>query len=115
MNEAIGAVWLQAEPSAFDPSFYLMIGSVFLIFYFLVLRPENKRKKEHEESLKGAAKGDTVTTTGGIQGKVTGATDDVLTLDIATLKSGERVKIKITRSAVQTVVKGGNSDKGGDS
>ena len=126
MNAATGAVWLQAEPSAFDPSFYLMLGSIFMIFYFLVLRPDSKRRKAQENSVKGAEKGDTIVTSGGMQGKVTGATDDVLTVEIAVLKSGERVRIKLQRSGIQSVTKAGagsdgkegktgKSKKGGDS
>ena len=51
---------------------------------------------------KGIAKGDEVVTVGGVHGKVTGTTDDVLTLEIAALK-GERVRIKVDRSRIDRV------------
>ena len=104
--ETLGFVPLQAAGP--DMSFFLMLGSIFFVFYFLVIRPENKRRTEHEDSIKAAAKGDTVVTSGGIQGKVTGTTDDVLTVEIAALKSGEKVRIKVQRSGIQSVLKGGD-------
>ena len=67
--------------------------------------------------MQAAGKGDQVVTTGGIQGLITGSTDDIVTLDIATLKSGERVRVKVARSAIQSVSKAGDGadkKKGGD-
>ena len=64
MSALPAVVTLQAEPGGFDPSFFLMMGSIFLIFYFLVMRPQQKRQKEQEELLKSAVKGDQVITTG---------------------------------------------------
>ena len=113
--EGWGALLLQAQPAApFDASFFLMMGSIFLIFYLLVIRPESKRRKEHEAQVKAAGKGDLITTTGGIQGTISGETDDVVTVDIATLKGGERVRVKIARSAIQSVAKAdaGKTDEG---
>ena len=105
MYGELTGILLQAEPGAFDPSFFLMMGSVFLIFYLLVIRPESNKRKEHEAAIAAVQKGDTVVTSGGIQGVVTGTTDDIVTVEIATLKSGERVKVKIARSSLSTVTK----------
>lgn len=92
-----------APPSIFDSMlvpFALVIG----IFYFLVIRPQSKRQREQESMLKGIEKGDGIVTSGGIHGKVTGLTDDVLTVEIAALK-GERVRIKVSRGKVESVTK----------
>jgi preprotein translocase subunit YajC len=59
--------------------------------------------------ISGIEKGDSVVTAGGVHGKVTGVTDDVLTVEIAALK-GERVRVKVSRAKVDSVVK----SKGGE-
>ncbi|MCA9509541.1 MAG: preprotein translocase subunit YajC [Myxococcales bacterium] len=118
-GEGLAGVLLQAQPAPFDPSFLFMMGSVFLIFYLLVFRPESKRRKEQEAQIKAATKGDEITTSGGIRGVISGETDDVVTVDIATLKSGERVRVKIARSSIASVAKAdatdGGKKKGGES
>jgi len=55
--------------------------------------------------LKAIEKGDDIVTTGGLHGKVTGVTDDVLTVEIAVLK-GERVRVKVSRSAIESSKRG---------
>ena len=115
MNDGVGALLLQADAApGMGPDFFFMLGSIFLIFYLLVIRPENRRRKEHEEQVKSAGKGDQVVTSGGIQGLVTGATDDVVTLEIATLKNGERVRVKIARTAISNVTRAGEKTEKSD-
>ena len=104
-GERAGALLLQAQPGGPDFTFFLMLGVIFAIFYFLVIRPENQKRQEHEDAVKAAGKGDTVTTTGGLKGKITGATDDVVTVEIAHLKSGEAIKVKVAREAISKVEK----------
>jgi len=94
-----------------DYSFFIMMGLIFAVFYFLVMRPQRKRQLEHEAMLKAADRGDEVVTTGGIHGKVTGVTDDVLTVEIAALKSGERVRVKVARSRLESVKKADSEKK----
>ena len=114
MNDGLVGLLLQAEAAPFDSSFFLMMGSVFLIFYLLVIRPESTKRKAHEASIKAAEKGDQIVTSGGIQGLITGTTDDLVTVEIAVLKSGERVRIKVQRSAISNIVKAAEkSDKKG--
>ncbi len=85
MNAVLGAVLLQA-PSGAPPQspigFLLPMALIFVIFYFLLIRPQTKRQKEHDEMLKRVEKGDRVVTSGGVHGVVTGTTDDVLTVEI---------------------------------
>ena len=111
---ALPAVVLLQQGASQDYSFFLMMGAIFLIFYFLLIRPQQRRQKQHEEMLKSIDRGDQVVTSGGLHGKVTGLTDDVLTLEIAALKSGDRVRVKVQRSRVEAVVKGGSDEKQGD-
>jgi preprotein translocase subunit YajC len=94
----VGAIWLQAQGSPFD--LLVPMGAIFLIIYFLLIRPQAKRQREHEKMLGALGKGDRVVTTGGLHGVVTGAEKDVLTLEIAALR-GERVRVKIDRARVE--------------
>ena len=62
----------------------LQIGAIGLIFYFLILRPQQQARKKHEELLKALKKGDEVTTVGGIIGKVKDVKEDRVTIESGT-------------------------------
>ena len=79
--------------------FIIPMVVIFVIFYLLLIRPQQKKQKEHKALLENLAYGDTVMTTGGIHGKITGLTDAVVTLEIA-----DKVRIKIARSYVGAVL-----------
>ncbi len=81
-----------------DWGFILTMVIIFGIFYFLIIRPQQKKQKELKAMIDNLAYGDTVITTGGIYGKVSGIADAVITLEIA-----DKVKIKVTRSAIGAV------------
>jgi preprotein translocase subunit YajC len=68
---------------------------MFVIFYFLLIRPQQRRSKEHREMLQALKKGDFIVTSGGLYGRVTGLTDQVVTLEVA-----DNVRVKIARSYV---------------
>ena len=68
---------------------------MFVIFYFLLIRPQQKRQKEHKAMLEALQRGDEVVTSGGLQGRITGVTDDTLTLEIA-----KDVRVKVDKAAV---------------
>ena len=104
-----GLILLQAQAPGPDWSFPIMLGAIVFIFYFLLIRPQQKRQKDHETKLKSIEKGDQVVTTGGIHGKVTGVSDDLLTVEIAALK-GERVRVKVSRERIDTVKKAKGDD-----
>ena len=88
-----------------DWSFIIMMVVIFGIFYFLMIRPQQKKQKELKTMLDNLAYGDTVMTSGGIHGKVTGLADAVITLEIA-----DKVRIKVARSAIGAVLqKSGSS------
>lgn len=85
---------------------------IFAVFYFIVLRPQQKRQREHRQMLTQLKKGDEVVTTGGVIGKIASLTDDRLTLEVA-----ERVKIRVLRSAISGLIRtestaGGAAGKG---
>jgi preprotein translocase subunit YajC len=68
---------------------------IFLIFYFLLILPQQRKAKKHQEMLGALKKGDEIITSGGIHGKIVGLTDTILTLEIA-----DKVKIKVYRSYI---------------
>jgi preprotein translocase subunit YajC len=109
MTMILGAIGLQAQPPGADFSFFIPMIAIFLIFYLLLIRPQQRRQKDHEKQLEAIERGDSVVTAGGIHGKVTGVTDDVLTIEIAAIK-GERVRIKVARARIDSVSK----TKGGE-
>jgi preprotein translocase subunit YajC len=100
----IGFVPLQAAAEPSPLSMLVPMGLIFLIFYFLLIRPQQRRQREQEQLLKAIEKNDNVITAGGLHGKVVGIADDVLTLEIAVLK-GERVRVKVSRAKIDSVSK----------
>jgi preprotein translocase subunit YajC len=104
------AIPLQAAPPGSDLSMFIPMIAIFLIMYFLLIRPQQRRQKEHERVLAGIEKGDRVVTSGGLHGVVTGLSDDVLTVEIAAVK-GERVRVKVSRARIDQVVKGKEGDE----
>jgi preprotein translocase subunit YajC len=83
------------------------MAAIFMIFYFLLIRPQQKKQRKLEDMIKAIEKGDNVVTSGGLHGKVTGVTDQVLTLDVGGVK-GERIKVKVARGRIDSVEPAGN-------
>lgn len=81
--------------------FIFMLLAMFAIMYFLIIRPQQKKAKQHKAFLESLKKGDEVVTSGGLCGKITGVTDSYITLEIA-----EKVRVKVLRSTVVDIVKG---------
>ena len=97
---------LSPEKMMMDNLFIL--GMLFFIFYFILIRPQQKRVKTHREMMKALAKGNRIMTTGGIIGTITKLEGD----DIVVVEIAQGVKVRIARSAVSEVM----SDKSsGDS
>lgn len=80
---------------------FLPLILLFVVFYFLLIRPQQKRSKQHKSFMENLKKGDTVVTSGGLYGKITGITDEAVTMEIA-----EKVRVKVLKSAVVDYVKG---------
>jgi preprotein translocase subunit YajC len=72
---------------------------MFVIFYFLLIRPQQKRSKEHRQMVSNLKKGDRIVTSGGMHGRVTGMDDATLTVEIA-----DKVRVKVNRANVAAVV-----------
>lgn len=75
---------------------------MFAIFYFLLIRPQQKKTKQHRELLNNLNKGDRIVTGGGIHGRITGLSDATLTVEIA-----DKVRVKINRASVAAVIQQG--------
>ena len=75
---------------------------MFVIFYFLLIRPQQKRTKEHRQMIASVKKGDRIITSGGLHGRVTGADDTTLTVEIA-----DKVRVKVARGNVASLVQPG--------
>jgi preprotein translocase subunit YajC len=94
----------QTAPGVGSPSqliSFLPLVLVFIIFYFLLIRPQQKKSKEHQHMLGKLKKNDEVMTSGGIYGKVTALTDNIVTLEIA-----PNVRIRVNRPQISAVLTG---------
>lgn len=80
---------------------FMPIILIFLIFYFLLIRPQQRQRKAHEEMISKLKKGDQVVTSGGINGVVVGLKDKTVVL-----KVDEGVKIEVQRSAISFLKRG---------
>lgn len=74
---------------------------LFVVFYFLLIRPQQKRAKQQRSFMESLKKGDSVVTSGGLYGKITGITDNTVTLEVA-----EKVRVKVLKSSIVDYVKG---------
>jgi len=88
-----------AAPGGMLGSPIIMIVVMIAIFYFMLIRPENKRKKEAEQMRNSLKKGDWLTTIGGLYGKVVAITDRTVVLET----SEDRVRVEFLKSAIGTV------------
>lgn len=77
----------------------LLLVGMFAAMYFLLIRPQKKRQKEHQQLVEGISKGDEVVMSSGILGKVTDVGGEYLTLEV-----GENVKLKFQKFAVHAVL-----------
>ena len=77
----------------------IMFGAIFAIFYFMIIRPQQKRAKEREKLLENIQKGDKVVTNGGLHGVIAGIDEKTVLLQV-----GDNVKLKFERSAITSVI-----------
>ncbi len=101
MDWFISSAYAQAAGAAPQNGLVSMLPLVliFVVFYFLLIRPQTKRAKEHRAMVAALAVGDEVVTGGGLLGKVTEVSDQFLTVEIA-----NGVAVKIQRHTVQSVL-----------
>jgi preprotein translocase subunit YajC len=98
----IDAAWAQAGGGASGPPTlvnFLPLVLVFVVFYFLLIRPQQQKAKEHRVLLDNLKKNDEIITSGGLYGRVLALADDVVTVEIA-----PNVKVRINRPQIATVV-----------
>ena len=93
---------MEQSPTFFDPTLFLLFGFMILI-YFLMIRPENKRRKTHQDMLASLEVGEEIVTAGGILGKVSKLTDQYIELSIA-----DNTKVKIQKTSISAVLPKGN-------
>jgi preprotein translocase subunit YajC len=77
----------------------IMFGAIFLIFYFMIIRPQQKKAKERTKLLSNLEKGDKVVTSGGIHGIISGLDEKTCLLQVS-----DNLKIKVDRSAIGQVI-----------
>jgi preprotein translocase subunit YajC len=82
---------------------FLPLIAIFVIFYFLIIRPQNKKQKEHREMVAALSAGDEIVTAGGILGKVTAVGEQFLDVEIA-----GNVTVKLQRHTVSAVLPKGS-------
>ena len=107
MNFLISEAWAEAPaagaaaPQGLGGQYgsLLLMAVLFAAFYFILIRPQAKRAKEHKAMIAALAKGDEVVAAGGVLGRVTNLGDTYVTVGIA-----EGVEIKVQRQAIQTVL-----------
>lgn len=96
----INEAWAQAAaPAGGDLMSMLPILLMFIVLYFVMIRPQMKRAKEHKAMVDALQKGDEVVAAGGVLGRVTKVSENYVTLEIAS-----NVEIRVQRPAVQVVL-----------
>jgi preprotein translocase subunit YajC len=79
---------------------FLPLIIIFAIFYFLLIRPQQRKAKQHKELLGALKKGDKVVSSGGLHGVITGLSDDIVTMEIS-----PKVRVKVTRGSIAGVTR----------
>lgn len=105
MDFLISTAYAQSagQPGASNPFGLILLVGMFVIFYFILIRPQQKRVKEHRNLVASLKKGDEVVTNGGLLGKLTDVSDQYVTVELA-----ENIEVKLQRSAVATVLPKGS-------
>jgi preprotein translocase subunit YajC len=85
-----------------DMHFIIVMAAIFAIFYFLLIRPQQKKQKEVKAMISNLGHGDAVVTTGGLHGKITGLTDQIVTLEVS-----DKVRVKVSRGNIAAVLQKG--------
>ena len=102
MDFPISNAWAQTAPTAQAGNpleMLFLFGIMFVVFYFLMIRPQMKKQKDHREMLSKLAKGDEAVTSGGLLGRVKEVGDNFVVLEIA-----KAVEVKVQKSFVQSVM-----------
>ena len=91
-----------------DPTFsFIMLIALFAVFYFVLIRPQSKRQKEHKAMVASLSKGDEVVTNGGLLGKITNVGDSFVTVEVA-----DGMEVRVQRMAVAALMPKGTIKSG---
>ena len=77
---------------------------IFAIFYFLLIRPQQRKAKQHKQVLESLQRGDRVVSSGGLHGVITGLTEDTVTMEIS-----PKVRVRVSRGSVAGIIKRGEA------
>ncbi|MDH5475617.1 MAG: preprotein translocase subunit YajC [Cyclobacteriaceae bacterium] len=91
----IRTVLLQAGSQGFDPMTLVLWGGIFVVFYFFMIRPQQKKAKDQKKFLGEIKKGDAVVTTGGIHGKISSVEEATVTIEV-----DKSTKLTIDKSSI---------------
>jgi len=92
-----------ASPGIMDFAFPIVL---LVLFYFMLIRPQSKRAKDHREMQGGLTKGDEVVTDGGLMGKIISIGDNAITVQLA-----ENLEVKVRRESISSVMPKGTLKK----
>ncbi len=99
MNFFISDAWAQGEPTGGGLVGLLFPILLIVAFYFLLIRPQTKRAKEHRNMVEALKKGDEVVTGGGVLGRITEVGDNFIMLEIA-----DNLQVRVQKQAVATLM-----------
>ncbi len=104
MSFFISDAWAEAAPAAAQQQPDLLSAMfpfiiLFIVFYFLLIRPQSKRAKEHKQMIEALKKGDEIVTAGGLMGKVIEVGDNFVELELA-----DNIQVKLERASVAKVM-----------
>jgi preprotein translocase subunit YajC len=100
MEPFIRTAWAQAGGGQSDPLLgFLPLIIIFVLFYFLLIRPQSKRQKEHKQMVEGLSSGDEVVTGGGVLGKVSEVGEQFVKVEIA-----DGIAVKIQKHTIASVL-----------
>jgi preprotein translocase subunit YajC len=83
---------------------FLPLIIIFAIFYFLLIRPQQRKAKQHKQVLASLQRGDRVVSSGGLHGVITGLTEDTVTMEIS-----PKVRVKVSRGSIAGIMKRGEA------
>lgn len=111
MSFLISDAWA-AAPAAAGAQGNPLIGLlpfvlIFVVFYFLLIRPQSKRQKEHKQMVANLSKGDEVVTSGGLLGRITELEENFVVVEVA-----DGVRVKIQRTAISALMPKGTIKNG---
>jgi len=99
MDLLINPAWAQAGSQADPITSFLPLIIIFVLFYFLLIRPQQKRQKEHKQMVEALEVGQEVVTGGGVLGKVTGVSELWITVEVA-----NGVSLKVQRQTIAALM-----------